>query len=139
MAKRILIYTNHFYPEQFKINEIVDWLAIEDFKVRVITCYPNYPHGKFYKKSTFQSEKYYKVQVNRLFIIPRGNAAMAIPYWISENPQNSLAIYGTGIFIPMVIDMFANVDANASANADAEADGNKWNDVEVLRGNSVLL
>lgn len=73
MAKRILIYTNHFYPEQFKINEIVDWLAIEDFKVRVITCYPNYPHGKFYKKSTFQTEKYNKVQVNRLFIIPRGN------------------------------------------------------------------
>ena len=49
MAKRILIYTNHFYPEQFKINEVVDWLSKEDFHIRVITCIPNYPSGKFYK------------------------------------------------------------------------------------------
>ena len=26
VAKRILIYTNHFDPEQFKINEAVSWL-----------------------------------------------------------------------------------------------------------------
>ena len=26
MAKRILIYTNHYFPEQFKINDVVDWL-----------------------------------------------------------------------------------------------------------------
>ena len=48
-GKRILIYTNHFYPEQFKINEIVDWLSNESYYIRVITCIPNYPKGSFYK------------------------------------------------------------------------------------------
>ncbi len=78
MAKRILIYTNHFYPEQFKINEIVEWISTEDFSVRVVTCIPNYPQGKFYKgyglksiRSTFFKDN---VIVNRLPLIPRGNA-----------------------------------------------------------------
>ena len=78
MAKRILIYTNHFYPEQFKINEIVDWLSEEGHIVRVITGIPNYPSGKYYKGYGFQSiyKTKYKdnVIVNRLPLIPRGNA-----------------------------------------------------------------
>ncbi len=77
MAKRILVYTNHFYPEQFKINEIVDWISSKDFEVRVITCIPNYPKGKFFDGYGFKSIKsnHYKknVIVNRLPLIPRGN------------------------------------------------------------------
>ena len=49
MAKRILIYTNHFYPEQFKINEAVTWLSQEGFKLHIVTGWPNYPQGKFLK------------------------------------------------------------------------------------------
>jgi len=43
LAKRILIYTNHYYPEQFKINDLVNWISKDDFEVRVITGLPNYP------------------------------------------------------------------------------------------------
>ena len=77
MAKRILIYTNHFYPEQFKINEVVDWMSKEGFHIRVITCIPNYPLGKFFKGYGIKSirDNYYRnnVIVNRLPLIPRGN------------------------------------------------------------------
>ena len=77
MAKRILIYTNHFYPEQFKINEIVDWLSEEGHTVRVITGIPNYPSGKYYKgyglQSIFKTNYKENVVVNRLPLIPRGN------------------------------------------------------------------
>ncbi len=77
MAKRILIYTNHFYPEQFKINEIVDWLSNEPYHVRVITCIPNYPGGKFYKgyniNSLFRKHINDNIIINRLPLIPRGN------------------------------------------------------------------
>ena len=77
MAKRILIYTNHFYPEQFKINEVVDWMSKEGFHIRVITCIPNYPLGKFFKGYGIKSirDDYYRnnVIVNRLPLIPRGN------------------------------------------------------------------
>ena len=77
MAKRILIYTNHFYPEQFKVNEIVDWLSEEGHTIRVITGIPNYPSGKYYKgyglQSIFKTNYKENVVVNRLPLIPRGN------------------------------------------------------------------
>ena len=77
MAKRILIYTNHFYPEQFKINEIVDWLSNESYYIRVITCNPKYPKGSFYKGygffSIFNNNYKKNVIVNRMPLIPRGN------------------------------------------------------------------
>ena len=78
MAKRILIFTNHFYPEQFKINEIVDWLSEEGHTIRVITGIPNYPSGKYYKgyglQSIYKTNYKENVIVNRLPLIPRGNA-----------------------------------------------------------------
>jgi hypothetical protein len=77
LAKRILVYTNHFYPEQFKINEIVDWISTKDYEVRLITCIPNYPEGKFFEGYGLRSIKsdFHKnnVIVNRLPLIPRGN------------------------------------------------------------------
>lgn len=77
MAKRILIYTNHFYPEQFKINEIVDWLSDSGHEVRVVTGIPNYPSGKFFKgyglNSMFNSRHSKNVIVNRLPLFPRGS------------------------------------------------------------------
>ena len=73
MAKRILIYTNHFYPEQFKINEIVEWLSIKESHIRIITGLPNYPSGKIIKEysNIFKDN----VIVNRLFLIPRGSGS----------------------------------------------------------------
>ena len=73
MAKRILIYTNHFYPEEFKINEIVKWLSTGNTHIRVLTGLPNYPNGKIIKKypSVFKNN----IIINRLFLIPRGNGS----------------------------------------------------------------
>jgi glycosyltransferase involved in cell wall biosynthesis len=77
LAKRILIYTNHFYPEQFKINEIVEWLSLEDYEIRVVTGIPNYPSGRFHNgfgfKSIFRTNYRDNVIVNRLPLIPRGS------------------------------------------------------------------
>ena len=78
MAKRILIYTNHFFPEQFKINEIVDWLP-KNYEVRVITGIPNYPSGKYFKGygifSSFNRHYKNNIVVNRLPLIPRGRGS----------------------------------------------------------------
>ena len=78
MAKRILIFTNHFYPEQFKINEIVDWLSVKKSHIRVITGFPNYPKGKIDEEFANNSLKNIfrnNVIINRLFLIPRGNGS----------------------------------------------------------------
>ena len=76
MAKRILIYTNHYFPEQFKINEIVHWLSEKKYNIRVITGLPNYPSGKLYR-GYFPFNRNKKldnkdITINRLFLIPRG-------------------------------------------------------------------
>ena len=78
MAKRILIFTNHFYPEQFKINEIVDWLSFEKGHVRVITGLPNYPKGIVFKEYANRSLKNIfsnNIIINRLFLIPLGSGS----------------------------------------------------------------
>lgn len=80
MAKRILIYTNHYYPEQFKINDLVKWLVDDFYEVRVITGLPNYPEGKIFKEfgffsSLFKSTFNKNLIINRLFLIPRGNGS----------------------------------------------------------------
>ena len=87
MAKRVLIYTNHFFPEQFKINEIVDWLLEENHHVRVVTGLPNYPKGKIFKDYDNLTKNRYKKEdrliINRLLLIPRGNGSyfmLAINY-----------------------------------------------------------
>ena len=73
MAKRILIYTNHFYPEQFKINEIVEWLSNEDSHIRIITGLPNYPSGNI--MSGYIDIFKDNITINRLFLIPRGSGS----------------------------------------------------------------
>lgn len=75
MAKRILIYTNHFYPENFKINEIATFFKNEGNYVTVITGLPNYPNGKVYDGfGVFKSfkEKNGNQTVYRLPLITRG-------------------------------------------------------------------
>ena len=87
MAKRILIYTNHFYPEQFKINEIVEWICNERSHIRIITGLPNYPSGKIMKE--YHDINKDNITINRLFLIPRGSgsnlmlATNYISYFIS--------------------------------------------------------
>ena len=88
MEKRILIYTNHYYPENFKINDVVNWIDELNVHVRVITQIPNYPSGKFFKGFSFFRKNYQKNHnkiINRLPVIPRmgGNKMILILNYIS--------------------------------------------------------
>ena len=49
MKKHILIISQYFYPEQFRINDIATEWVKRGNKVTVLTGIPNYPQGKFYK------------------------------------------------------------------------------------------
>ena len=37
--QRILIYTNHYYPEQFKVNDVVDWLNSLGYELELSLVY----------------------------------------------------------------------------------------------------
>lgn len=73
--KHILVISQYFYPEQFRINDICKTWVEKGYKVTVITGIPNYPDGKFYNGYGFMSKKkeiWNGIEILRLPIIPRG-------------------------------------------------------------------
>jgi len=72
---KILIITQYFWPENFKINDLAFHLAKSGYDIHVLTGIPNYPHGSYFKgynifSNINQIEK--NVQIYRTFIVPRG-------------------------------------------------------------------
>ena len=72
---KILIVTNHFYPEVFRVNDVAFALAKKGHQVSVLTGIPDYPQGHYFagygvfKKSR---ETVQGVKVIRVPIISRG-------------------------------------------------------------------
>lgn len=76
--KKIIIITNYFYPENFKINDIAFDLSANNYDVTVLTGVPNYPSGKFYDGYGFfknNHEILNNVKIHRIPQIPRGNGS----------------------------------------------------------------
>jgi glycosyltransferase involved in cell wall biosynthesis len=72
---KLCIFTNHFYPEDFKVNDIAFEFAKKGCDITVITAIPDYPQGKYYQGySLFKRRKEIvnNVKVIRLPIVPRG-------------------------------------------------------------------
>ena len=44
----ILIVTQYFFPENFRINDFAEEFKNRGHKITVLTGVPNYPNGKFY-------------------------------------------------------------------------------------------
>ncbi|MCF0248183.1 MAG: glycosyltransferase family 4 protein [Synergistes sp.] len=74
LKQHILVISQCFYPEQFRINDICTEWVKSGHKVTVVTAIPNYPQGKFYKGYGYfkkRTEKYNGIDIIRLPIIPR--------------------------------------------------------------------
>ena len=68
-AKKILIVTENFYPEEFKINEIaIEWQK-KGYEVAILTQEPTYPFGKVYdgyKNRWYFEDSYHGMKVYRV-------------------------------------------------------------------------
>ena len=74
-AMKILVVSQYFWPEPFKINDLCSELALRGHEVTVYTGLPNYPEGVFYKGYSLKgpyTEMFGKVKVIRSPLIPRG-------------------------------------------------------------------
>lgn len=83
--KHILVISQYFYPEQFRINDICTEWVKRGYQITVITGIPNYPEGRFfsgYHLLQKRKEDYHGVSVIRLPIIPRrkGSLMLALNY-----------------------------------------------------------
>ena len=69
MKKRILIVTEYFYPEEFKINDIALGWRDRGYVVDILTLNPTYPYGSIfenYQNSWYTKDNYNEMTVYRL-------------------------------------------------------------------------
>lgn len=72
---RLLVVTQYFWPENFRINDIVLGLRQRGHQMTVLTGHPNYPSGTFaegYDGRSIREEDYEGIRVLRMPILPRG-------------------------------------------------------------------
>lgn len=72
---KILVVTNHFYPEVFRVNDVAFEFTRRGHEVTVITSIPNYPQGRYlpgYGLFRKRKEAINGVKVIRVPVMPRG-------------------------------------------------------------------
>lgn len=73
---KLLFVSQHFYPENFRINDICFSLAKRGHDITVLTGLPNYPEGKIYpgyKHGQNRDQHINGVHIIRCSLIGRGN------------------------------------------------------------------
>ena len=83
---KILIVTQRFWPENFRINDIAKTLVNLGHSVTVLTGLPNYPSGKIpkkYKHGNNRFEVYYGINIIRVKEIERKHNIISrfLNYW----------------------------------------------------------
>lgn len=77
--KHILVISQYFYPEQFRINDIcLEWIK-RGYDVTVLTGIPNYPQGEFYEGYGYdenREELWNGIHIIRLPIKPRKTGSL---------------------------------------------------------------
>jgi glycosyltransferase involved in cell wall biosynthesis len=71
---RILVISQYFWPETFRVNDIVEYLRKNNHYVDVLTGEPNYPQGKLFDEYKIDKKKfsnYYGVSVFRVPVFLR--------------------------------------------------------------------
>ena len=81
MKKHILVVSQYFYPETFRINDMcVEWVD-RGYKVSVVTGIPNYPMGRIfpgYGLTKKRHEIWKGIDIYRIPLIPRGKSKVGM-------------------------------------------------------------
>ena len=78
---KILVVSQYFWPECFRINDVAKALVEKGIEVEVLTCKPNYPSGNTmqgYSAWSCQQETYLGVNIHRIPFIPRGSTGWCL-------------------------------------------------------------
>jgi len=67
---RILIISQYFWPENFRINELSEELKKEGHNITVLTGYPNYPKGEIFKDFLNNKNKFNNYKGIKIIRIP---------------------------------------------------------------------
>lgn len=112
---RVLVVSQHFWPESFRINDVVSDLARVGCEVEVLTGQPNYPEGSIYPgyQALSVGREEYKpgITVHRVPLAPRGpgnavrlaanylsfifSASLFGPWLLRGRRLDAVFVYGT--------------------------------------------
>jgi glycosyltransferase involved in cell wall biosynthesis len=73
---RVLVISQYFWPEIFRINDVVKTLSEKGIEVEVLTGKPNYPRGKIfsgYRAWGFEREIHQCINIHRIPLLARGS------------------------------------------------------------------
>lgn len=78
---KILIISQYFYPETFRVNTLAIELVKRGHEVTVLTGYPQYPQGKIYDGYGFDkpyNKEWSGVKIERIKMKPRGKTPIGL-------------------------------------------------------------
>ena len=78
---KILVISQHFYPENFRFNDLALGLTEKDCELTVLTGAPNYPKGKIfdgYKLFNWGYEVFNGAKIFRCPLVPRGTSRVQL-------------------------------------------------------------
>lgn len=78
---KILIVTQYFYPETFRVNTLCSELVKRGHDVTVLTGYPQYPQGKIYEGYGFHTpyeKEWNGAKIERIKMRPRGRTPVGL-------------------------------------------------------------
>ena len=78
---KILIITQYFYPETFRVNTLCTELVKRGHEVTVLTGYPQYPQGKIYDGYGFNKPyetEWHGAKIERIKMRPRGKTPIGL-------------------------------------------------------------
>lgn len=81
MKKHILVVSQYYYPESFRINDMAEEWVKYGYRVTVLTGIPNYPQGKFYPGYNWHKKRREirnGVEIIRIPLIARGKTAIGM-------------------------------------------------------------
>lgn len=78
---RILVLSQYFWPEIFRVNDLVQGLVERGHDVTILTGVPNYPEGKVfdaYRSDPKAFSKFFGAEVKRVPMLPRGSNSITL-------------------------------------------------------------
>lgn len=118
---RVLILSQYFWPENFRITEVATALRDAGCEVLVITGQPNYPDGVIfdgYSACSLRAQKHQGLELFRVPIIPRGrgsalrlvlnyfsfvfSAAFFGPWLVRGRPVDTILVFGLSPILQVI-------------------------------------
>ncbi len=73
-----MIFSQHFWPETFRINEVAHSLKHDGHEIDILTGQPNYPEGRVFKGYhawRMGRDQFQDMQIHRVPLVPRGTGS----------------------------------------------------------------